>query len=64
MLYPSIDKLLNHVESKYSLVVSTAKRARLIKEGAQILIDNPKSHKFVGIALEEFYEEKYFIVKK
>lgn len=59
MLYPSIDELANKTESKYSLVAAAAKRARALrdemKEGGKPLVENPKSHKFVGIALEEIY---------
>ncbi|RZI49083.1 DNA-directed RNA polymerase subunit omega [Lactococcus kimchii] len=33
MLEPSIDKLLDHVESKYSLVVLEAKRAHELRDG-------------------------------
>lgn len=32
MLYPSIDSLMNHVDSKYALVVATAKRARKLQD--------------------------------
>jgi DNA-directed RNA polymerase subunit omega len=32
MLYPSIDALVRKVDSKYSLVVATAKRARYLQE--------------------------------
>ncbi len=35
MLYPSIDRLLDKVDSKYSLVVAAAKRARLLRDGAK-----------------------------
>lgn len=55
MLYPSIDKLLEKVDSKYSLVVAAAKRARMLKEGAPQEIAHPKAHKMVGVALEELY---------
>ena len=61
MLYPSIDKLLKIADSKYSLVVATSKRARNIKDGSTVLIQKPKSHKFVGIALEEIYVGKLTI---
>ena len=33
MKQPSLDKLLNVVDSKYTLVVAVAKRARLLNEG-------------------------------
>lgn len=32
MLYPSIDGLVKKIDSKYSLVVATAKRARYLQE--------------------------------
>ena len=56
MLYPSIDKLMEKFESKYSLVVATAKRARMLKDGSKTSLEEPKSHKAVGVALEEFYK--------
>ncbi|MTI95005.1 MAG: DNA-directed RNA polymerase subunit omega [Firmicutes bacterium] len=52
MIYPSIDKLLTKVESKYTLVVSSARRARLLQQGAAQLVKS-KSKKSVTIALEE-----------
>ena len=64
MLYPSIDKMLQKADSKYSLVIATSRRARRLKDGAKQLIDKPKSHKFVGIALEEFESEKLVMVNK
>lgn len=57
MLYPSIDDLANKVESKYSLVAAAAKRARQLRDEAKMLIENPKSNKYVGIALEEIYHD-------
>ena len=57
MLYPSIDKLLDKVDSKYSLVVAAAKRARLLRDGAKSVVRQKRSHKYVGLALEEIYED-------
>ncbi|NOU95222.1 DNA-directed RNA polymerase subunit omega [Paenibacillus sp. LMG 31456] len=57
MLYPSIDKLLDKVDSKYSLVVAAAKRARLLRDGAKTEVRNRASYKNVGLALEEIYED-------
>jgi len=34
MLYPSIDTLLDIVDSKYALVVATARRARRLQESS------------------------------
>lgn len=57
MLYPSIDKLLGKVDSKYSLVVAASKRARMLREGAQTELRAIRAHKQVGLALEEIYED-------
>jgi len=55
MLYPSIDEMMNKVDSKYSLVVAASRRARQLRDGAKTDLRAPKSHKFVGTALEEIY---------
>ena len=39
MIKPSIDELLVKVDSKYSLVVAAAKRARRIVEGSPVLVE-------------------------
>jgi DNA-directed RNA polymerase subunit omega len=57
MLYPSIDKLLEKVDSKYSLVVAVARRARMLRDGAKTAVRDRKSNKYVGLALEEIYED-------
>ena len=43
------------VNSRYSLVLATSKRARQIIAGAEPLIDNPKCNKPLSIAVEELY---------
>jgi DNA-directed RNA polymerase subunit omega len=53
MLFPSIDQMLSKVDSKYSLVVAAAKRARMLRDGVSPEIKSPVSHKYVGVALEE-----------
>lgn len=55
MLYPSIDELLEKLDSKYSLVVAASKRARALRDGAPITLDEVHSNKLVGAALEEIY---------
>ena len=55
MLYPSIDKLMKKVDSKYFLVVAVSRRARQLCEGKSSELQNPESHKPVGVALEEIY---------
>jgi len=57
MLFPSIDELVLKVDSKYTLVVAAAKRARGLRDGEQTEMMAPKSHKVVGVALEEIYHD-------
>jgi DNA-directed RNA polymerase subunit omega len=58
MLYPSIDKLTEKVESKYTLVTVASKRARQLRENNDLQLDKPKSKKFVGQALEELISDQ------
>ncbi len=53
MLYPSIDVLMNKLDSKYTLVTVAAKRAREMQELSDQQIMKPVSYKYVGKALEE-----------
>ena len=53
MLYPSIDSLLNKIDSKYSLVSVAAKRARKMQLQDEQKIEKTVSYKSVGKALEE-----------
>lgn len=57
MINPSIDTLVTKVDSKYTLVVLAAKRAREIMDGSAPLVDS-KSNKQVTIALEEIAQDK------
>lgn len=52
MIYPSIDDLIKTVDSKYTLVIATAKRARQIRNGSKKTIDEVYS-KDVTTALHE-----------
>lgn len=58
MLEPSIDQLQEKIKSKYTLVTISARRARELKEMNNLQIENPKSTKYVGMALEEVQAEK------
>ncbi len=51
-LEPTLDELLEHVDSKYTMVVAAAKRARQLMEGHPSTI-KPHSVKPVSVALEE-----------
>ncbi|MBF8808669.1 MAG: DNA-directed RNA polymerase subunit omega [Enterococcus lacertideformus] len=53
MLKPSIDSLLDQVNSKYSLVILASKRAHELYAKAQPTMDSFESVKSVGQALEE-----------
>lgn len=52
MIYPSGDKIEERVDSKYSLVIAVAQRAKQLKEGARKLIET-RSTNPITIALEE-----------
>ncbi|ERJ13416.1 DNA-directed RNA polymerase subunit omega [Haloplasma contractile] len=58
MRNPSIDQLLEKIDSKYKLAYASAKRARQLSQGQEELVDRPYSRKEVGIALEEILEDK------
>ena len=57
MIHPSLDSLIKKVDSKYTLVVLAAKRAREImsSEAGQ---NDEKANKPVTIALEEIANSK------
>ena len=59
LIYPSIDKLLNHVGSKYLLVNLVAKRAQEIREDEsyQMKISDYICKKEIGRSLEEVSKE-------
>lgn len=58
MLEPSIDNLQKRIDSKYTLVTISARRARILQDEGNPKIENPQSLKPVGLALEEIQEEK------
>ena len=55
VIYPSIDKLLNLIDSKYELVHLAAQRSREIEHNGNLQMpkENYKSKKNIGKALEE-----------
>ncbi|OQB13347.1 MAG: DNA-directed RNA polymerase subunit omega [Firmicutes bacterium ADurb.Bin193] len=57
MLYPAIVDLMKKVDSRYSLVVATAKRARELVNGSERLV-NTETNKPVSIAVEEILNDK------
>lgn len=58
MIYPSIDKLLNIVDSKYVLVHIAARRSKQIAKDGYLQMPEAeyKSKKNIGRALEELAE--------
>ncbi|RJX25688.1 MAG: DNA-directed RNA polymerase subunit omega [Acholeplasma sp.] len=52
MRYPSIDKLLSKIDSKYKLVYAASKVAHII-ETEKLSVDGSQCVKSIGIALEE-----------
>ena len=69
MIEPKIDKLLEHVDSKYGLVIASAKRARQINdyhhqlgegsfEGFAPPLVESRSKNYLTMALEEVAEGK------
>ncbi|MDI3546409.1 MAG: DNA-directed polymerase subunit omega [Halanaerobiales bacterium] len=51
--YPSLDDLMEKVDSPYTLVILAARRARQLNMGAKELLDEYKSMKPVSMSLEE-----------
>ncbi|WP_010649405.1 DNA-directed RNA polymerase subunit omega [Oceanobacillus massiliensis] len=61
MLEPSIDALQEKIKSKYTLVTLSSRRARILSETDDLMIEHPKSHKYVGKALEEIEAGKLYL---
>ncbi|AUS98693.1 DNA-directed RNA polymerase subunit omega [Clostridium thermosuccinogenes] len=62
MIYPPINELSDKVDSRYTLVVETAKRARQLVDGSPKLTKF-NSDKPVTIAIHEIYEDKITYVR-
>lgn len=61
ILFPSVDELLKHIDSRYSLVMLASKRANELDAGAAPLLEQYDSSKSVGKALEEILAGKVTI---
>ncbi len=57
MIYPPMSSLLRKVDSRYTLVIAAAKRARMLTNGAKKLTSH-NSAKDVTIAINEIDEGK------
>ena len=62
MLYPSINELMKKVDSRYTLVAITAKRARVLAEGEEPLTEM-NADKFVSMAVQEISQDKIIYTK-
>jgi DNA-directed RNA polymerase subunit omega len=62
MIYPSINELMKKVDSRYTLVVEAAKRARQLVDGSPKL-SKVNSEKEVTIAIHEIAEGKITYVR-
>lgn len=64
IIYPSIEKLLDRVDSRYSLAVLAAKRAHQLEAGDIELLNKYESPRTVGRAFEEIADDKIEIDPK
>ena len=63
MLYPAIGELMEKVDSRYTLVVETAKRARQLTERNSGDLVAKNSNKAVSLAVEEIAEGKISFIR-
>ncbi len=72
MLQPSYSELMdrlnelngeqNQINSRYSIVIAVAKRARQINDGQEALIENVDNKKAVSIAVDELFNGKIKLI--
>lgn len=62
MIYPSISSLMEKVDSRYTLVVASSKRARQLIDGANKLT-KCTSEKPVTVAINEISENKITYIR-
>ena len=63
MLHPSYADLINVVNSRYSIVMATSKRARQIIAGDEQLVDG-RGKKALSVAVEELNQSKIKILSE
>ena len=57
MLYPAIDEIKKKADSKYTLAILTAKRARDIIDGKPLLTEGMEDENPVSVAATEIAED-------
>lgn len=62
MIEPAISSLLKKVDSRYTLVVATAKRARQLVDGAHRLTKSGSDNS-VTVAINEINEDKITYIR-
>lgn len=62
MINPGLGELLKRADSRYTLVVVVAKRARKLNDGAEKLVEN-NSDKVVAVAIDEVNEGKITFIR-
>jgi len=62
MIVPELDKILEKVDCRYTLVVEIAKRARQLVDGSEALTEEADANP-VTQAVTEVYEEKVTYVR-
>ena len=63
MIHKELNDLLKSVDCRYTLVVKTAKRARQIIDGAEVLVDCDESNP-VSQAVEEIEQDKITYIRQ
>ncbi|MGI6664110.1 MAG: DNA-directed RNA polymerase subunit omega [Christensenellaceae bacterium] len=63
MFRPDLDKILEKVDCRYTLVMEVAKRARQLVEGAEPLTEEVEPN-VVSQATKEVYQEKVTYIKQ
>jgi DNA-directed RNA polymerase subunit omega len=63
MIEPTIASLKNKADSRYTLVIMAAKRARQLSAGANPTIESG-SNKYVTVALNEIKEGNIIYIRK
>ena len=64
MRYPSVDDLLEKIDSKYKLAYAAARRARIIEDEEWTSCEDAMCVKPIGQALEEILDDKTKITFK
>lgn len=62
MIEPSISSLMKNMDSRFTLVVATAKRARQLTDGSPKLVDTD-ADKPVTVAIHEIDENKISYIR-